>query len=677
MKGKTIRHIGAYILLAQMLFFTAFPCHAAQIGSGAMVASNTEAPFITSVSISPGTVVVSRGETFAFIVTVSGEGVFSGAVAWSVSGQTSGNTFIDGNGVLNVASDETASSLVVKVVSKEDSRYSASALVTLPVPDYLVQVKASPENGGVVYGSGTVREGGSAVISAVANSGFTFEGWTLNGNRVSQNAQYTINNIRGDVTYVAEFKPVSCRITVNVNDSNAGTATGSREVNYGESMALEAWAKEGYQFDRWTENGNVVSRDSRMQLDNIRESRTFTAVFVKKNEQPKTYTITASASSENGTIAPAGKSTVKEGEGILYTMTPKSGYAVSKVYVDGKPVGWMNSFNFTDVRENHTISVDFVEAPTKDKNSAAATEKPAQTDNQKDNKTGTADKDTKTDQEQKEEEKSNQDKDKDKTDDGESRKDSDAQPQKSEPTGTLKHLDISVEEAERLVKGNNDAELMSGALETGDLQVTIHNDFADAKQKISYYNFEAVVDYFLSGEEKMEMLQGNAPTAIDLYIEDANGRETPQVQQGFAENKLPGMNIGQYFEVSLTASKKGETQTISQLPTALQVVIDVPAHLKAEKRRFYVLRLHTREDGSREFAQLSDEDDNPDTITFSTDRFSPYAIAYVDPSAENGASDKAGTKSREMRNAAGIAIVLLAIVVTVTGILYIAGKKKG
>ena len=40
-----------------------------------------------------------------------------------------------------------------------------------------------------------------------------------------------------------------------------------------------------------------------------------------------------------------------------------------------------------------------------------------------------------------------------------------------------------------------------------------------------------------------------------------------------------------------------------------------------------MLRLHTKEDGSREFAQLSDEDDNPDTITFSTDKFSPYAIA--------------------------------------------------
>lgn len=677
MRKKWIYCLGAYLLLAQMFLSDILPCYAAQIGVGVSVDSTAETPLITSVSISPGTVVVPKGETYAFIVSVSGEGVFSGAVAWSVSGQTSRNTFIDSNGVLNVAPDETASSLIVKVVSKEDSSYSASALVTLPVSDYLIQVKASPENGGSVYGGGTVREGGYAVISAVPNDGFTFEGWALNGNQVSRDSQYTVNNVRGDAAYVAEFKKVICRINVNVNDINGGTATESRDINYGESMALEAWAKEGYQFDGWTENGKTVSKDSRMSLNRVTESRTFTAVFSRKNEQPKTYTITATASSENGTITPAGKSTVKEGEGILYTMTPKSGYAVSNVYVDGKSVGWMNSFNFADVRENHTISVDFAESPAKDKNSAAATEKPDQPGKKADQKEDTA-KDNKTDQDKKEE-KSDRDNDIYETGDEASGKEDGGQKQESGPTGTLKHLGISVEEAERLVKGNNDAELMSGALESGDLQVTIHNDFSDQKQEISYYNFEAVVDYFLSGEEKLKMLQGNEPVTIDLYIENTNGKETPQVQQGFAENKLPGMNIGQYFEVSLAASKAGEKQTISELPTTLQVVLEVPEHLRAEKRRFYVLRLHTKEDGSREFAQLADEDDNPDTITFSTDKFSPYAIAYIDwNEGKEAAAGEAGTtaKSRRARNAAGIAIVLLAVVVTVTGVLYIAGKRR-
>lgn len=673
MGKKQIYRLGAFLLPALLFLSDILPCHAAQIGSGAVVASTEEAPFITSVSISPGTTVVSRDTKCSFTAYVAGVNDYSREVVWSVSGQKSQSTFIDANGILNVASDETASTMVVKAVSRQDSNYSAEALVSVRETTYYLQLKASPENGGNVYGSGAVREGGNAVISAIPNEGFSFDSWVIDGNRVSQDSRYTVNNMRGDATYVAEFKPIICRINVNVNDSSGGTATESRDINYGESMTLEAWAKEGYQFDGWTENGKTVSKDSRMPLDRVTQSRTFTAVFSKKDDKPKTYTITASASSENGTITPAGKSTVKEGEGILYTMTPRSGYAVSNVYVDGKPVGWMNSFNFTNVRENHTISVDFAESAAKDKNDTT-TEKPAQTDKKTDQKEDASDKDNKTDKDRKEE-KSDRDRDTDHSGEEASKEDGEEQKQESGLTGTLKYLDVSVEEAERLVKGDNDAELMIGALETGDLKLAVHNDFSDEKQEISYYNFEAAVDYFLSGEEKMELLLGNAPAAINLYVEDVGDREAAQVQEEFAEKKLPGMDIGQYFEVSLTASKKGDTKTISELPTALKVVIDVPAYLKAEKRRFYVLRLHTKEDGSREFAQLSDEDDNPDTITFSTDKFSSYAIAYIDWQTEDEAAGK-GSGDRRFRNAAGIVVVLLALAVTVTGVLYIAGKRR-
>ena len=66
-----------------------------------------------------------------------------------------------------------------------------------------------------------------------------------------------------------------------------------------------------------------------------------------------------------------------------------------------------------------------------------------------------------------------------------------------------------MEEAERLVKGNNDAELMSGGLASRGLLATIPNVFLDQEQEISYYNFEAVVDEFLSGVQKLEMMKGN------------------------------------------------------------------------------------------------------------------------------------------------------------------------
>lgn len=695
------------------------------------------APAITSISISPGTAVGSKGGTCAFTASVSGENDYSKEVSWSVSGQASRNTFIDGSGVLNVASDETASSLVVKAVSRQDSRYSASALVSLQASSYFIQLKASPENGGAVYGSGAVKEGGYAVISAAPNNGFVFDGWYLNNNRLSGNSQYVVENIKSDGTYTAQFKPVNCRINVAVNNSNGGTATESRTIDYGESITLEASAKDGYQFDGWMENNMIVSKDNKMQLNHVTDSRSFTAMFSQnkfslsltcspantgtlsgqgtyqkgsdvkikavpgqgyrfagwtengktistdqeytvkdisrdmclaaafEKDQTKTYTITA-APSANGKITPEGKSTVAEGAWILYTITPGSGYLIKNVYVDGKPIGATASYNFAQVGENHTISADFAPIPEKDKNGGAVsgTNKPEEP------KTDSADDRDALVQDEKE---------------------MDEQMQAVEMnrlTGTLQYLNVSVQEAEKRIAESDEVELMKGALETGDLQVTIQNDFADTEQETSYNsfyenagvpNFEIVLEHLLSAEEKMEMLQGNVPVSINLHIEDANGEETPQVQKAFAEKKLPGMNVGQYFEVFLMTSKNNDTQMVSELPEALKVVINVPSHLKMENRKFYILRLHTKEDGSQDFAQLADEDDNPDTITFSTDKFSPYAIAYIDWKQEGGETPVALGKEpedRRLRNAAGIVVVFLALTVTATGVLYIDGKRK-
>lgn len=104
---------------------------------------------------------------------------------------------------------------------------------------------------------------------------------------------------------------------------------------------------------------------------------------------------------------------------------------------------------------------------------------------------------------------------------------------------------------------------------------------------------------------------------------------------------MPGMQIGQYFEVSLMETRQSDTRMITELPGPLKVTLNLPEHLKTEDRRFYILRLHTKEDGTQEFTELADEDNNPDTVTFSTDRFSPYAIAYIDPHVKGTETPKA------------------------------------
>lgn len=676
MKRKAMYGIGALLCVVQMFFSLTFPCCAAQIGMGALPVEE-ERPRVTSVSISPGTAVVSKNATCAFAAAVTGENNYSKEVVWSVSGQTSGNTFIDGNGVLNVASDEAAASLVVKAVSKQDSNYSATALATIQASTYYIQLQASPDNGGSVFGSGAVKEGGYAVITAAPNNGFTFEGWLLNNNRVSQDARYVVDNIRSDATYVAEFKPVDCRVTINVNNADGGTATEGRTVRYGENIVLEAAPREGYEFDGWTENGNTVSRDRRMEVGNITGDRAFTAVFKKK--EVKTYTITASASSTNGTVTPEGNTTVTEGSGVMYTITPDKGYTIRTVYVDGIEIGKTASFNFTNVRGDHTISADFEEAPKQDD-----PEKPEADQTKKEENKNETDKQDGTNKQDKKDAADNSDDPEKKLQEDGARKQEEtdqkdaAMPEEEKSAGTLAALHISVEEAERLIAEKKEGELLAGALKTGDLQIAVHNDFADGRQEnFGVYGLESAAGQLLSGEEELLMLQGELPVALDLSITDMEGKAPQEIKAAFEEKKLPGMTVGRHFEVTLEETKNNKTRSVSEISEEIKVVIHVPKPLQAEDRRFYVLRLHTMRDGSQELAQLVDEDEDPATITFSTDKFTPCAIAYMDWEPEEAvSSDHKPGKDSSMRNAAGIAIVVMAAIVTATGIWYIAGKKR-
>ncbi|MCL2246846.1 MAG: T9SS type A sorting domain-containing protein [Lentimicrobiaceae bacterium] len=73
------------------------------------------------------------------------------------------------------------------------------------------------------------------------------------------------------------------------------------------------------------------------------------------------YTITASAGS-HGTINPSGAVEVTQGTSQTFTFTPDEGYRVNKVFIDGteNPTAATNgSYTFTNVKENHLISVSF------------------------------------------------------------------------------------------------------------------------------------------------------------------------------------------------------------------------------------------------------------------------------------------------------------------------------
>lgn len=73
---------------------------------------------------------------------------------------------------------------------------------------------------------------------------------------------------------------------------------------------------------------------------------------------PLTYGITASAST-GGTVTPSGVTTLNAGSNQAYTITPSTGYIVSAVSVDAASQGTINSYTFSNIAANHTITASF------------------------------------------------------------------------------------------------------------------------------------------------------------------------------------------------------------------------------------------------------------------------------------------------------------------------------
>ena len=76
-----------------------------------------------------------------------------------------------------------------------------------PVVSYDVTVSANPAEAGTVAGGGSFEENEEITVEAVANEGYEFVNWTVAGEEVSTDAEYTFS-VTADLALVANFKEV-------------------------------------------------------------------------------------------------------------------------------------------------------------------------------------------------------------------------------------------------------------------------------------------------------------------------------------------------------------------------------------------------------------------------------------------------------------------------------------
>lgn len=124
-----------------------------------------------------------------------------------------------------------------------------------------VASSASPDQGGIVSGTGTYNFGTPVKLVAAANSGYKFNCWSENGAVIATDPKITISaDCNREIT--ANFSLSEFNISALTNNDSCGTTTGGGIYNYGNTANITAQPNESWTFLYWSESGRVVSTNN-------------------------------------------------------------------------------------------------------------------------------------------------------------------------------------------------------------------------------------------------------------------------------------------------------------------------------------------------------------------------------------------------------------------------------
>ena len=168
-------------------------------------------------------------------------------------------------------------------------------------------------------------------------------------------------------------------------------------------------------------------------------------------------------------------------------------------------------------------------------------------------------------------------------------------------------------------------------------EVTVGINDKESQQNISD-TMTSIVDDIANGKEVTsvsdetvenikEAIKNGQVISTEVQVTPVKETEVNAQDKKVLENHIgENVNIAQYLDINILV--KADNQVIgeiNQLNKEITFTVAIPEDLMKEGRTFYVIRVH---DGK---AEKLDTDENEDgTLTFKTDKFSTYALAYED-----------------------------------------------
>ena len=142
----------------------------------------------------------------------------------------------------------------------------------------ILSVQANPANGGTVSGGGSYTVSNNVQISARANNGWTFTGWSDG----SSNAQHIVRMPEGGATYTANFSQhpdQTAKLTVQANPGMGGQVSGRGTFAIGNQQQIAATANSIWQFTGWSDGNSNAQRLVIVPAEGASYTAEFAVVF--------------------------------------------------------------------------------------------------------------------------------------------------------------------------------------------------------------------------------------------------------------------------------------------------------------------------------------------------------------------------------------------------------------
>ncbi len=173
----------------------------------------------------------------------------------------------------------------------------------------------------------------------------------------------------------------------------------------------------------------------------------------------------------------------------------------------------------------------------------------------------------------------------------------------------------------------------------------------------------------LTDEEQGQVAHG-VDIRIVLTVEDGEAtvpvKDKEAVQSALEE--LSDYQLGQYLDINLWKIIGEAQEKIAETKGSVTVTFEVPKNLSGEGRRYAVVRIH-----GGESTLLPDLDDDENTVTIQSDRFSTYALIY---SEETGSSQPVEPATGERRSVADAAAVIFPAILSAAALLLLLERRK-